>query len=85
VECSFAVPQDRTLDGNVENPIDLRSAVEVNVRWRVWLVLAALAGLAGACADKTYSPFPFKEFPGYTPPGSKARSNPHQTATGYAP
>jgi hypothetical protein len=52
------------------------------MRWLVWLVLAALAG---GCADRTYSPFPFKEFPGYTPPGSKARSNPHQTATGYAP
>jgi hypothetical protein len=63
----------------------LGTAVEANVKWRVWFVLAALAGFAGACADKTYSPFPFKEFPGYTPPGSKPRANPHQTSTGYAP
>jgi hypothetical protein len=59
--------------------------VEANMRPLVWLVLAALAGAAAGCADKTYSPFPFKEFPGYTPAGSKARVNPHQTSTGYDP
>ena len=42
------------------------------MRWLVCLVLAALAGVAGGCADNTYSPFAFKEFPGYTPPGAKA-------------
>ena len=73
------------LDGSLENPIDSYKAVEANLRWRVWIVLAAFAGVAGGCADTTYSPFSFKEFPGYAPPGSKARSGPHQTTAGYAP
>ncbi len=51
----------------------------------VWLVLVALAGVAGGCSDNTYSPFSFKEFPGYTPLGSKAPADPHRTAVGYAP
>ena len=73
------------LDGNGRNPVDLRSLVEADMRPLVLLVLAALAGVAAGCADKTYSPFPFKEFPGYTPPGSKARAGPHQTSAGYDP
>ena len=73
------------LDGNGGNPVDLRPMVEANLRWLVWFVLVALAGIAGGCADTTYSPFPFKEFPGYAPPGSKARAGPHQTSAGYAP
>ena len=73
------------LDGSLENPVELPTAVEANVRWLVWFVLAALAGIAGGCADTTYSPFPFKEFPGYAPPGSKARAGPHQIPAGYAP
>jgi hypothetical protein len=73
------------LDGNVENPVELSTAVEANLRWLVWFVFAALAGIAGGCADTTYSPFPFKEFPGYAPPGSKARAGPLQTSAGYAP
>jgi hypothetical protein len=78
-------PWDQALDGNGENPVDLRMAVEANMRRLVWFVLAALAGVAGGCADNTYSPFPFKEFPGYTPPGSKAPAGPHHTPAGYAP
>ena len=85
MESNFAAPQDQMLDGNGGNPVDVPTMVEANMRRLAWLVLVALAGIAGGCADTTYSPFPFKEFPGYTPPGSKARSNPHQTATGYAP
>jgi hypothetical protein len=73
------------LDGNGGNPVDLRAMVEANMKRLLWLVLAALAGIAGGCADTTYSPFPFKEFPGYAPPGSKARAGPHQTSAGYAP
>jgi hypothetical protein len=73
------------LDGSPEKPVDLYKAVEANLGWRVWIILAALAGVAGGCADTTYSPFTFKEFPGYAPPGSKARAGPHQTSAGYAP
>jgi hypothetical protein len=78
-------PWDRALDGNGENPVDLRTAVETTMRWLVCLVLAALAGVAGGCADNTYSPFAFKEFPGYTPPGAKAPADSHRTSAGYAP
>jgi hypothetical protein len=55
------------------------------MRWLIWLAIAALAGFAGGCADNKYSPFSFKDFPGYTPPGSKAPADPHRTAAGYAP
>jgi len=75
----------QALDGNGENPVDLRMAMEANMRRLVWFVLAALAGVAGGCADNTYSPFSFKEFPGYTPTGSKAPAGPHHTPAGYAP
>jgi hypothetical protein len=73
------------LDGNGGNPVDLPIMVEANMRRLAWLVLAVLAGIAGGCADTTYSPFSFKEFPGYAPPGSKARAGPNQTSAGYAP
>ena len=81
----FKIRRLTRLDENGENPVDLHKAVEANLRWLVWIVLAALAGVAGGCADTTYSPFSFKEFPGYAPPGSKARVGPHQTSAGYAP
>jgi hypothetical protein len=55
------------------------------MRRLIWLALAVFAGFAGGCDDNKYSPFPFKEFPGYTPPGPKAPADPHRTAAGYAP
>src|SRR5438445_8336882 len=47
----------RALDDNGENPVDPGTAVEVNMRRLIWLVIAALAGFAGGCADNKYSPF----------------------------
>lgn len=47
-------------------------------------VALAFAGFAGGCADK-YAPFTFKDFPGYTPPGSKEPTDPHRTKGGYVP
>jgi hypothetical protein len=73
------------LDGSSENPADFGTAVEANMKWLIWLAIAALAGFAGGCDDTKYSPFSFKDFPGYTPPGSKAPADPHRTAAGYAP
>jgi hypothetical protein len=55
------------------------------MRWLIWLAIAALASFAGGCTDNKYSPFPFKDFPGYTPPGSKAPADTNRTAAGYAP
>jgi hypothetical protein len=50
------------------------------------LAVAALAGLAGGClTDDKSSPFTFKEFPGYTPPGAKTPADPHRTVNGYVP
>ncbi len=46
--------------------------------------IVVLAGLAGACADK-YTPYTFKDFPGYAPPGPKAPADPHRTPDGYVP
>ena len=55
------------------------------MKWLAWLVVAALAGSAGGCLNDKYSPFTFKEFPGYAPPGSKSPSDPRHTPAGYVP
>ena len=55
------------------------------MRWLGWLVIAALAGFTGGCSDDKYSPFTFKDFPGYAPPGSKFPSDPRHTPAGYVP
>lgn len=55
------------------------------MRWPAWFAIAALAAaFAGGCADK-YAPFAFKDFPGYTPAGSKAPSDPRRTPAGFVP
>jgi hypothetical protein len=55
------------------------------MRGLVWFAIAAFAAaFAGGCADK-YAPFPFKEFPGYTPAGSKAPADPRRTPAGFVP
>jgi hypothetical protein len=55
------------------------------MRRLVWFAIAAaLASLAGGCADK-YAPFSFKDHPGYTPADSKAPSDPRHTPTGFVP
>jgi hypothetical protein len=59
--------------------------MEADMTRLVWLVLAVLAVLVGGCADNTYSPFSFKDFPGYAPKGSKAFADPHHTPDGYVP
>jgi hypothetical protein len=46
--------------------------------------MVVVVAFAGGCADK-YSPFPFKDFPGYTPPGAKAPADPRRTPTGFVP
>ena len=46
--------------------------------------LVALVGLTGACADK-YTPFTFKEFPGYQPADAKPLADPQRTPGGYVP
>ena len=56
-----------------------------HLRWPVWFAVAALAVSLVGCIDDKTSPFSFKEFPGYTPPGAKAPADPHRTASGYAP
>lgn len=76
---------DQALDGTGENPADLSRAVEADMRWLVWLAVAALTGLAGGCVDDKSSPFTFKEFPGYTPAGAKVPADPHHTTAGYDP
>jgi len=48
------------------------------------LAIVALVGLAGACADK-YTPFTFKDFPGYEPSSFKQPADPHRTPKGYVP
>jgi hypothetical protein len=55
------------------------------MRWLLCFVIAALAGFAGGCTDDKYSPFSFKDFPGYTPAGSKAPSDPRRTPAGFVP
>ncbi|MBY0319539.1 MAG: hypothetical protein K2X72_12515 [Reyranella sp.] len=50
----------------------------------VLLAVLGLACLAGACADK-YTPFTFKDFPGYQPAGPKEPADPHRTPQGYVP
>jgi hypothetical protein len=55
------------------------------MRRLVWFAIVVLAGFAVACADDKYSPFPFKEFPGYSPPGSKAPADPRRTPNGFVP
>jgi len=42
------------------------------MRRLVWIVLAAMAGMAGGCADDTALYTSPKYVPGYTPPGSSA-------------
>ena len=55
------------------------------VQWLLrFAIVAALVGLAGACADK-YSPYTFKDFPGYAPTGPKGPADPHRTPKGYVP
>ncbi len=55
------------------------------MRRLLWLAIAAaLVAFAGGCADK-YSPFTFKDFPGYAPPGSKAPVDPRRTPAGFVP
>jgi hypothetical protein len=46
--------------------------------------IVALVGLVGACADK-YTPYTFKDFPGYEPASSKEPADPHRTPKGYVP
>jgi hypothetical protein len=48
------------------------------------LASVVLVGLAAACADK-YTPFTFKDFPGYEAPSPGARADPHRTPKGYVP
>ena len=55
------------------------------MRWPLWFAAAALAVSLAGCIDDKTSPFSFKEFPGYTPPGAKTPADPHRTANGYAP
>lgn len=50
----------------------------------IWLAVVALVGLTAACADK-YTPFTFKDFPGYEPPSLKQPADPHRTPKGYVP
>lgn len=57
---------------------------ETRMKQFVWLAIALASVLAGGCADK-YAPFTFKEFPGYTPPGSKAPADPRRTPSGFVP
>lgn len=55
------------------------------MRRLAWFAIAAaVAAIAGGCADK-YAPFTFKDFPGYAPPGSKAPADPRRTPTGFVP
>lgn len=46
--------------------------------------ILALVGLAGACADK-YTPFTFKDFPGYKTTAPERPADPHRTPQGYVP
>jgi hypothetical protein len=46
--------------------------------------IVALVSLAGACADK-YTPYSFKDFPGYEPPSPREPADPHRTPKGYVP
>ncbi len=55
-----------------------------DVQRLVLLAVLGLACLAGACADK-YTPFTFKDFPGYQPAGPKEPADPHRTPQGYVP
>lgn len=55
------------------------------MRWLVLLVIAGSVGFVGGCADDKYSPFSFKDFPGYSPPGSKAHADPRRTPDGFVP
>lgn len=48
------------------------------------LAILVIACLTGACADK-YTPFTFKDFPGYAPPGPREPADPHRTPYGYVP
>jgi len=50
----------------------------------LWFVLVALVSLSGACADK-YTPYTFKDFPGYQPMGPREPADPHRTPKGYVP
>jgi hypothetical protein len=55
------------------------------MRRLAWFAIAAaVAAIAGGCADK-YAPFTFKDFPGYAPPGAKAPADPRRTPTGFVP
>ena len=54
------------------------------MQWLLRFAIVALVGLAGACADK-YSPYTFKDFPGYEPAGPKKPADPHRTPKGYVP
>jgi hypothetical protein len=58
--------------------------VRDGVRLLLRLAIAAVVGLAGACADK-YTPYTFKEFPGYQPAAPKEPADPHRTPNGYVP
>jgi hypothetical protein len=37
-----------------------------------WIVMAAVAGMAGGCADENALYTSFKYVPGYTPPGASS-------------
>lgn len=54
------------------------------MRRLIWLAIAVLAGLAGGCADHSYAPFSFKDFPGYAPAGPTVPAHPRYTPGGIA-
>jgi hypothetical protein len=49
--------------------------MEADMRRLGWLALAALAGIAGGCADDNALYTSWKYVPGYTPPGSSSSTD----------